>query len=72
MSCGEKERGPEKMRLLRGKSEKRWGEKYIHILEGLLTEEVVEYKRQDYLKRIFDPSPNMVQIVIILLSRFGQ
>ena len=52
---------------------------YIHlllpfILEGLLTEEVVEYKQTKSLRalmRIFDPRPDMVQIVIIVLSWYG-
>ena len=37
------------------------------ILEGLLTEEVAEYNRQNPFSRICDPSP----IVIILISWYG-
>ena len=41
------------------------------IPEGLLTEEVTAYNRQNPFSRISDSSPNMVQNIIILISQYG-
>ena len=41
------------------------------ILEGLLTEEVAEYNRNNPIIKVSDPSPNMVQIVMMLLSWYN-
>jgi hypothetical protein len=41
------------------------------LLEGLLTEEVAEYNRRNPIIKVSDPSPNMVQIVMMLLAWYG-
>jgi len=38
------------------------------LLEGLLTDEVEEHNRANPLSKMSDPSPMMVEIVILLLS----
>ena len=41
------------------------------LLEGLLTEEVAEYNRRNPIIKVSDPSPHMVQIVMMLLAWYG-
>jgi hypothetical protein len=38
------------------------------LLEGLLTDEVEEHNRANPLSKVSDPSPMMVEIVILFLS----
>jgi hypothetical protein len=38
------------------------------LLEGLLTDEVEEHNRANPLSKVSDPSPTMVNIVILFLS----